>query len=408
MLLTNGLAHKNLADASAAASVMKSFADPIINTLCVIAGLVCAGLLVNAGIHYITSSGHPQKLERAKKIMRDALIGLVVVLSAATLTAVLSHAYGNQAANPTQHLPTLAAIKPASTSLSLVDLLIKAITGVLQNVIESVGRPFINALSYFTSATPLMAQNNSVFGLWLVVVGIADTLFILAVCLLGFHLMSATTFGLDELDFKHLLPQLLLGFLVINSSIFLIDAIISLSNGMIDALRAGFGNINVWNILSEITDKSAGLGLATLLIMTVFLVLAFILLVYYVGRLVTLYLGAVLSPILLLLWLLPSFKDFASSAIKTYLATIFVLFVHVIILLLAASILSNLVSNNTGQAPDPIMSLVVGMSTLIALIKTQGVLAQLNYASIGPKSIRRLSSQFMNGINGHVLGYRGA
>jgi type IV secretory pathway TrbL component len=133
---------------------------------------------------------------------------------------------------------------------------------------------------------------------------------------------------------------------------------------------------------------------------------AFILLVYYVGRIVTLYLGAVLAPIVLLLWLLPSFKDFASSAIRTYLSTVFVLFVHVVILLLAGSILSTLVANGSNGSPDPIMSLVVGMSTLIALIKTQGVLAELNYASVGPKSISKLSSQFMNGFGQSSIGYR--
>jgi hypothetical protein len=395
-----------LSDATAAGSAMKNVVGPIINTLCVAAGLICAGFLVNAGIHYMTSSGRPDKLERAKKIMRDAPIGLVIVLSAATLTSILSHAYGSPASNPAEHLPTLIAIQPASTSLSLVDVLIKAITGLLQSVVDSIGKPFMNALAYFTSSTPLMAENTSVFKLWLALVAIADALFVLAVSLLGFHVMSASTLGLDELDFKHLLPQFGLIFLLINSSIFAIDAIISLSNGMIDALHAGFGNINTWSSLSDVAKQSGGMGLAALLIMVVFLVLAFILLVYYVGRLVTLYLGAVLAPVLLLLWLMPSFKDFATSAIKTYLSTIFVLFVHVVILLLAASILETLNSASPNKSPDPIMSLVVGMSTLVALIKTQGVMAQLNYASVGPKSLRKLSSQFMNGLSHSSLSYK--
>jgi type IV secretory pathway TrbL component len=207
---------------------------------------------------------------------------------------------------------------------------------------------------------------------------------------------------MDELDLKHLLPQLALGFLLINSSIFLIDIIISISNGMIDALRAGFGDVTVWQVLNKVTDQSGSAGIATLLIMVVFLVLAFVLLVYYVGRLVTLYLGAALSPVLLLLWLLPSFKDFAASAVKSYMTTVFVLFVHVVILMLASSIFATLISGQD-QTPDPIMSLIVGLSTLVALLKTQGVLTQLNYVSLGPKAIRRLSSQFMNGLNQTTL-----
>jgi hypothetical protein len=396
----------NFGDVSSASSAMKNVVGPLVNVISLLASLVCGAFLVNGGFRYMTSSGNPEKLARSKKVIKDAVLGLIIILGAATLTSILTHAYGSQHASIPQHLPSLSAVKPASTSFSLVGLLIKAITGLLQNIVQSVGKPFVSALSYFTAGTPLMAANNSVFKLWLGVLGMADVLFVLIVSLLGFQVMSASTFGFEELDLRHLLPQIVLTFLLINSSIFAIDAIISLSNGMIKALESGFGNLNVWKVLSQITSQSGSMALASLIIMVVFVVLAFILLVYYVGRIVTLYLGAVLAPIVLLLWLLPSFKDFASSAIRTYLSTVFVLFVHVVILLLAGSILSTLVANGSNGSPDPIMSLVVGMSTLIALIKTQGVLAELNYASVGPKSIRKLSSQFMNGFGQSSIGYR--
>jgi hypothetical protein len=389
----------SFADASAAGSAMRSVVDPLVTTLSVIAALVCAGYMVSAGIHYMTSSGQPQRLARAKKIMRDALIGLVVVLGAATLTAILSQAYGAPPSAPAEHLPALGTLKEGSGNFNLVDVLIKAITGVLSDIVQTIGKPVINALAYFTSGTPLMAENGAVFRLWLVLLAIADALFVLVLCLLGFNVMSASTLGLDELDFKHLLPQIGLAFLLMNSSIFAIDVIIQLSNGMINALHAGLGNITPWQVLSEITNSSASMGLAALLVMVVFLVLAFILLVYYVGRLVTLYLGAVLAPIIMLIWLMPSFKDFASSAIKTYLVTIFVLFVHVVILLLAASIFSTLVIASPNNLPDPLMALVVGLSTLVALLKTQGLMTQLSYASIGPKTARKLGSHFANGLS---------
>ena len=388
-----------IANTSTAGEAMRSVVSPLVYTLSILAGLVCVAFLINAGFHYITSSGHPEKLAHAKKIMRDALIGLIIVLSAAVLTTILSNAYGNPGASPAAQLPTLTTIEPTSSSLSLVDVLTKAITGLLQNIIESIGKPFIGALKYFTSSTPLMAENSSVFNLWLALVAMADALFVLIISLLGFQVMGASTLGMEELDFKHLLPRMALAFLLINSSIFAIDAVISLSNSMISVLNTAFGDLSVWNILSDIVSQTSAMGLAALLIMIVFLVLTFILLVYYVGRLVTLYLGAVLAPLLLLLWLLPSFKDFASAAIKTYISTIFVLFVHVVILLLAGSLLATLVESSPGGTPDPIMSLIVGMATLIALIKTQGVLAQLNYVSVGPKSLRKLSSLFVSSVS---------
>lgn len=395
-----------LADTSAVASSMQSVVVPLLATLSVLAGLICVLVLIIGGIHYISSSGQPDKLAYAKRVIRNALIGLIVVLSAATLTAILSHAYSGSSSGVTQAVPVLNAVKPASTSFSLVGVIIKAIVGVLQNIIESIASPFINALQFFTTSTPLMSANSSVFNLWLAVLAIADALFVLVVAALGFHLMSASSLGLDELEFKHILPQLGLAFLLMNSSIFAIDTVISLSNGMIDALRAGFGDVSVWQSLISITQQASGLGLAALLIMVVFVVMSVILLVYYVGRLVTLYLGAVIAPLVLLLWLLPSFKDFATNAIRTYLTTIFVLFVHVIILELAASIFATLITSGPDKTPDPIMALIVGLSTLVALLKTQGVMTQLAYASIGPRAVRRLSSQFINSIS-HVSNANG-
>lgn len=379
-------------------AAMASYVSPVVDILCSLAGLVCVALLINAGIQYMSSSGDPEKLNHAKKVIKDALIGLVFVLGSMAITTALTHAYNNSAQAPTQNLPSFGRVTPDSASFSLVDVIVKAITGLLNYLIQSIGKPIINALSYFTSGTPLMAENNGVFKLWLGMVGLADAVFVLVVCLIGFHVMSASSIGIEEIEIKHLIPKITFAFLFINTSIFLIDAIISLSNGMISALYAGFGSVNAWTVLSAIADQSGAMGLAALIIMSVFLVLAFVLLVYYVGRIVTLYLGAVLSPLVMLLWLIPSFQDFASTAVKTYISTIFVLFVHVVILLLAGSLLTGLVSGSGGN-PDPIMSLVIGMSTLVALIKTQGVMSQLNYVSIGPKALRKLGGQFINGTS---------
>lgn len=376
---------------------MNQVVSPLIDMLTSIAGLVCSAFLVSAGLRYITSSGQPEKLAHAKKVIKNALIGLSLVLAAASLSALLSHAYSHIPPPPSD-LPKLTSVKPVSGGFSLVDLIIKAITGILMDIVRSIGQPFLSALNYFTSFTPLMATNKSVFSLWLAVSAMSDSLLVLFICLIGFKVMSATSFNFDEIELKHLLPQLALVFLVSNSSIFVIDIIISLTNGMISALHSAFGNLTVWQSLNDIVNRSASLGLAALIILIVFLVLAFILLVYYVGRLVTLYLGAVLSPLIVLMWLLPSFKDFAISAARTYLMTIFVLFVHVIILLLAASIFEGLASASPSGLVDPLMGLIVGLSTLVALIKTQGVMSQLSYASVGPKSIRRLSSQFSRSL----------
>lgn len=388
-----------LANASFASEAMRDYITPVIATLCGLAGLACTFFLVNGGIRYMTSSGNPEKLEQAKKILKNALIGLVLVLGAATLTAILSHAYSTSGATPTEQFPTLQPIEPADDGTNFFDVIIKAVVSFLRHIVQSVGEPFLNALGYFINRTPLMAENASVFNLWLAIVAIADVLFILVVILVGFKVMSTATFGLDEIEMKHLLPQAVLIFLLVNTSIFAIDAVISLSNGMIHAIQSGFPSTDVWGVLAQITKESTEMGVAGLLVMIAFLVLAVMLLVYYVLRLVTLYIGAILSPLVLLLWLLPGFKDFAITALKTYLTTIFVLFVHVVILLLAASILGGVVDGETNGQPNTLMALIVGLATVVALLKTQGVMQELSYAASAPRAAREMSSAFMRGMS---------
>ena len=388
-----------MADISSASDVMRAYVRPTMFTLVGLATLIATFFLVWAGIHYMTSSGRPDKLEQSKRVMKNALIGLVLVIGAATLVTILTQSYGSSGNTTLQNIPQLSTIEVQPQKAGVVDVLIKAIVGLFQNIVDSAAKPFIKALDYFTHATPLMAENPSVFKLWLTVVVIADSLFVIAVGLLGFHVMSAASLGLDEIEFKHMLPQLIITFVLLNSSIFLIDAVIGLSNVMIKAIDAAFSSISVWDVLSKVASGADGLGLVALLIMVVFLILTVILLVYYIMRLVTLYVGAILSPVIILLSVLPGFKDFASTAMKAYFTTVFTLFVQVIIIHLAASLFSLTLGKEPSTGPSTLMAMLVGIATLVTLLKTQGVMMQMGYVSAGPRALRKLGGQFMTGVN---------
>ncbi len=390
----------HMADASTAASVLRDFLAPVIRALGVIASLVCAFFLSTGGYHYMTSTGNPEKLEQAKRVIRNALIGLVLVLGAAVLTTILTHAYAGSSTAINSSLPNLTELKPNPVSNGVVDIMIKAVTGFLNNIVQAIAEPFLKALSFFTTSTPLMTDNSAVYNLWIVLVGMADVLFVLVIALLGFHVMGASTFGFDEIEFKHLLPRLGLIFLLVNSSIFAIDGVIEISNAMIHAVNAvGGSSTNVWDVLTTVVKQAGGQGVAALLIMVAFLIFAVILVVYYILRLVTLFIGAVLSPMVLLLWLIPGFRDFSETATKVYLTTIFVLFIHVVILQLAASLFAGMVTSSPTHTPDTLMAMVVGLATLITLLKTQGLLNQLSYVSSGYRSSRKLGKQFISGVS---------
>lgn len=151
--------------------------------------------------------------------------------------------------------------------------------------------------------------------------------------------------------------------------------------------------------LTGVVENTSGLGLAALVIMITFVFFAVVLLVYYVMRLVTLYLGAVLSPVVILLWLLPGFRDFAETSFKTYLTTIFVLFVHVVILQLSASLFAGMAVVSGGNKPDTLMAMVTGIATIVMILKAQSTMMQFSYVSIGSRNIKKLSGTFINGVS---------
>jgi len=388
-----------MADSSGAVTAMREYVTPTIRTLAALASIACVFFLVNGGYLYMTSAGKPDTLDHAKRVMRNAVLGLVIVLAAATLTSILTSAYGHPAGIAGSTLPNLQAIPAQSVNNGLIDVLIKAVTGLLNNIVQAVATPFLAAFDFFTKSTPLMASNPSIFNLWLAIVGMTDVLFVIVLALLGFHVMSAATFGFDEIEFKHLLPRIGLVFLLLNTSIFAIDGIIELSNALITAIGKVSGASTVWATLTSVVKESGGQGVAALLMMLAFLIFSVFLLVYYVLRLVTLFVGAVLSPVIILVWLVPGFRDFSETAIKTYITTIFVLFVHVVILLLAASLFTGMAATGSNQVPDTLMAMVVGLATVMALLKTQNVMTQFSYVSMGSRNTRKLGGQFMNGVS---------
>jgi len=396
------------ASATAVQNVMQSYVSPIVATIVSLASLASVFFLIVGGFQYMTSSGDPEKLGRAKSIIKNALIGLALVIAAAAITAILNNAYSGASGPVGEQLPTLQNIENIETDSGIVDVLIKSVVGLLRKVVESAAEPFLKSLSYFINSTPLMGNNPHVFNLWLAIVGITDVLFVLVVALLGFQVMSFSTFGFEELDIRHLIPRLGLGFLLINVSIFAIDGLISLSNAMIYALQSGFQSTDIWAVLISITQKSSDMGIAGLLVMVAFLVLTVMLLVYYIMRLVTLYMGAILSPLVALLWLIPAFKDFAVTTLKAYLVTIFILFVHATVLILTASILVGLNAGGVDGQPNALMALMVGLATVLFLLKTQGFVQEVATVASIPRAAREMTGTFRQGVRDISSGYKTA
>lgn len=340
----------------------------------------------------MTSAGNPEKLDRGKKTLKNAFIGFVVVLGAGSLVAIMQNAYTSKPVNPVE----ITSPQPkVEESVGIGDVVNEAIKGFVKGVVDSIGKPIVDALKQFTTATPLMAQNGAVFNLWIVIVAIADVLFLLVIALIGFRIMGGEVVGFDkDVDIGSLVPQIILAFILANLSIFAIDSIITVSNAMIQALLIGMSNDIIWTALGGLIATAATVNIGVLLFIAIAIILAVMLLIYYLKRLIILYIGAVLSPFIVLLWLLPSFRDFATSAAKMYITTIFVLFVQVVILMLAVSLFSGLIQ---GQG-NPFMTALLAIATLSILLTTNRTMNHLTMLSAGSNSMRKLGNTFVRGV----------
>ncbi len=67
-----------------------SFIQSVVQVLITLAGTIAVGFFAWGGIGYITSSGNPDNLEKSKKTILYAAIGLAVVLGAFVLSGIIS------------------------------------------------------------------------------------------------------------------------------------------------------------------------------------------------------------------------------------------------------------------------------------------------------------------------------
>jgi hypothetical protein len=367
------------------------------NTLQIITAIASAAavlFLVKGGYFYITSNGKPDGLENAKKTIRNAVLGLVLVLGAGLLVSLFQGALTNSANNTNTTAIALTPISAVTPSDGLTQVLIDAVNGFMQNIVESATKPIVDGIFGFLATTPTLLNNSVVFNFWLVILGITDSLFVLVVALLGLHFMSASTLGFEEVELKQLLPRIGLAFLGANTSLFLADYVIVTCNTLVTAVINSTGGLaHAWVLnavnLDGLLNKTT--PLITLVFLIIFLIVAIVLLLMYITRLITISLAGVLSPFIFLLWIIPRFSDFAEIAVKGYLVTVFTVFIHVVIIQLASSFLT--IPGNTNNT---LLSIAIGIGLFLTLLKTPSFLMQLVFYNTGRGMMRKIGGQIMN------------
>lgn len=380
--------------AQATVPEVSNFTNEALSIITIISAVAAVFFLIRGGYIYITSTGKPEALEEAKKTIRNALIGLVIILAANLIVSVFTQSL-NGGSNDTPlsslNISQVEAVKPSN---GLTQVLIDAINGFLQNVVESATKPVVDGILGFLTTTPQLLNNSVITKFWLIILGITDTLFVLFVAILGLQFMSAATFGFEEIEFKHLLPRIGLAFLGANTSLFLADYVVKASNAMVTGLLSATGGLNHAWITNAITINNVTNGsapLITLIFLLIFLVVSIVLLFMYVTRLIVISLGAVLSPFAFLLWLMPKTSDFAEMSVKGYFVSVFTVFIHVVTIQLAGSFLALPEQNG-----NSIIAIAIAIGLLFTLLKIPSFLMQMIFFSSRINSMKKVGNQITN------------
>lgn len=69
---------------------IENFIQSVIQAIAGLAGLVATGFFVLGGLRYITSSGNPEHLERAKRTIMFSATGLAITIAAFVLSNIVT------------------------------------------------------------------------------------------------------------------------------------------------------------------------------------------------------------------------------------------------------------------------------------------------------------------------------
>lgn len=88
-LLTGGLNAANDAGPGFQQISVAALVGRMIQILLGLTGIIFLGILIWAGIMYMTAAGDPGKVDKAKKMMTQSVIGIVIIVSAYSISTFI-------------------------------------------------------------------------------------------------------------------------------------------------------------------------------------------------------------------------------------------------------------------------------------------------------------------------------
>lgn len=324
---------------------------------------------------------------------------LCILLGAVLLALTVSTSALAAPAVPPVSLPAAAPATPATGSAapqvvvvnsgpSIADLK-KETPGLFQNVLGG----FLGALGQglkaavdtaqsfnFLTETPpgLSYQHPDVDRLWGALRDVADAGLALVAMAGGFIIMLRRHLGARSDGALEVLPRLIVGALLVNTSMWWTRLAIDANNALCSAIGGtGFPG---WGRIAGDALLAGGAGLAAIVWTPAQLVLVIALLLYLalclvfvlqmLMRLVLVDVLLIVAPLGLLCWILPQTQRWARLWSSTFVSAVFTQFLQVTALVLAGDLLS-IIGAGAGPA-GLILGPFLGLATLILVLKLPG------------------------------------
>ena len=243
----------------------------------------------------------------------------------------------------------------------LVDLL----RGLAEALHGVVGAVLGSSLNFITQTPPAGSYASpTVVALWNVVRGIANAGLVLVALWGGFNLIVREHVGSPYHEAMELVPRLVLGALLANTSLAWGQLAIDVNNALCQAV--GQASLPAW----ERADSATQL-LVEVLAILIYLVTSLLLLLQQLMRLALIDVLLVASPLGLLCWVLPQTQGWARTWSSAFFAAVFTQFLQVLTLKLGGSLLTEL----TPMAADAaVLALFLGVAVLVLTLKVPALL----------------------------------
>ncbi|MCL5107371.1 MAG: hypothetical protein M1401_00560 [Chloroflexi bacterium] len=245
----------------------------------------------------------------------------------------------------------------------------EVLTNLLRGIAEAlrgvIGAVMGSSLNFITQTPPAGSYASpTVQSLWGVIRTIANVGLLLVTAWGGFNLIFREQIGSPYHEALELLPRLVLGALLVNTSLLIGQMAIDANNAL--SLTVGQASLPAWERADLATQV-----LVDIIAALIYLVTSLLLLLQMLMRLALVDALLVVAPLGLLCWVLPQTQGWARLWSSTFCGAVFSQFVQVVVLKLGGSLLTEL----TKMAPDAaLLAVFLGIAVLALTLRIPGLM----------------------------------